>query len=108
MHSDSLNQYKAGYLEKEKELFSFFLTKVIRIYQVIFSSRQGDVCNFTPSCSRYGYRAIKKHGLRGVLMTADRLERCNCFAWYGDYKVKRDSQGRYKLYDPVEKEESAK
>jgi hypothetical protein len=41
-------------------------------------------------------------------MTADRLERCNCFAWYGDYKVKRDSQGRYKLYDPVEKEESAK
>ena len=90
---------------EEQSLFSLLGTQLIRVYQVVFSSRQGDVCNFTPSCSNYASEAIKKHGLLGVLMTFDRLERCNYFAWqYKDkyYKVKRIPGRGYKLYDPVE------
>lgn len=90
---------------EEQSFFSLLTTKLIRVYQVVFSSRQGDVCNFTPSCSNYASEAIKKHGPLGVLMTFDRLERCNYFAWqYKDkyYKVKRIPGRGYKLYDPVD------
>ena len=92
-------------LSQEQSFFSLLGTKLIRVYQVVFSSRQGDVCNFTPSCSNYAYKAIKKHGPLGILMTFDRLERCNYFAWqYKDkyYKVKRIPGHGYKLYDPVD------
>ena len=90
--------------KEEQSFFSLISTKLIRVYQVVFSSRQGDVCNFTPSCSNYAYEAIRKHGPLGVLMTFDRLERCNYFAWqYKDkyYKVKWVPECGYKLYDPV-------
>ncbi len=90
---------------EEQSFFSLLGTKFIRIYQVVFSSRQGDVCNFTPSCSNYAYEAIRKHGPLGVLMTFDRLERCNYFAWqYKDkyYKVKWVPECGYKLYDPID------
>jgi len=92
-------------IKKDQSFFSLLGTKVIRVYQVFFSSRQGDVCNFTPSCSNYASEVIKKHGLLGVLMTFDRLERCNYFAWqYRDkyYKVKWVPERGYKLYDPVD------
>jgi len=36
------------------------------------------VCRFTPSCSDYSIEAVKRHGIRrGLLLTADRLARCN-------------------------------
>ena len=35
-------------------------------------------CKFTPSCSQYGYEAIKNHGIiRGVLKSVWRVLRCN-------------------------------
>ncbi|MDI6839987.1 MAG: membrane protein insertion efficiency factor YidD [bacterium] len=92
-------------VRKENSFFSLIATKLIRVYQLVFSNRQGEVCNFTPSCSNYAYEAIKKYGLRGVLMTMDRLERCNYFAWqYKDkyYEVKWDEGRGDRLYDPVE------
>jgi hypothetical protein len=53
-------------------------TGLIRLYQLFISPQDVPACNFTPSCSRFGMSAIKRYGLfRGVLMTADRLERCN-------------------------------
>jgi putative membrane protein insertion efficiency factor len=37
-------------------------------------------CRFHPSCSEYGYEAIDQHGLvKGTLLTAWRLLRCNPF-----------------------------
>lgn len=89
-------------------LFSLLATKLIRVYQVVFSGRQGDICNFTPTCSNYATEAIKNHGLFGVVMAFDRLERCNYFAWqYKDkyYEVKWVPECGYKLYDPVDREE---
>ena len=52
---------------------------VIRLYQFFRSDSQPDVCNFAHpiTCSRYGRRAVEKYGVWGVLMAADRLQRCN-------------------------------
>lgn len=98
--------WKTGIIgQPQIHLFSLIITKLIRIYQKVISPHQGDVCNFTPSCSNYAYEAIKRHGLRGVLMTFDRLERCNYFAWHYKgkyYKVKLTKERVYKLHDPVD------
>jgi putative membrane protein insertion efficiency factor len=74
----------------------------LHAYQKFISPGQGDVCNFSPSCSHFAKEAISEHGpLWGTLMAADRLMRCNPWAYthYGTYyrEIKN-----YKLYDPVE------
>ena len=49
------------------------------------------VCRFTPTCSQYTYEAIQEYGvLRGCLMGAWRILRCNPFSAGG--------------YDPVPKQ----
>jgi putative component of membrane protein insertase Oxa1/YidC/SpoIIIJ protein YidD len=53
----------------------------IDLHQKVLAPAQGDVCNFTPSCSRFGRQAINKYGIIwGSLMAADRLMRCNPWA----------------------------
>jgi putative component of membrane protein insertase Oxa1/YidC/SpoIIIJ protein YidD len=92
-------------LKEERQLAAFMANGLIKLYQLVFSDRQGEVCNFTPSCSNYAYQAIKKKGLFGVVMAFDRLERCNYAAWqYKDeyYSVKWVPERGYKLYDPVD------
>jgi putative component of membrane protein insertase Oxa1/YidC/SpoIIIJ protein YidD len=50
----------------------------IRFYQLVISSQDEPVCNFTLSCSHFGMEAIKYNGFFwGILLTADRLTRCN-------------------------------
>ncbi len=74
----------------------------IRLYQNRVSSTGGtDRCGFRPSCSAYGYTAIEEEGpLIGLLMTADRLTRCNLFKGPGpDYTLLPNG----KLYDPPSK-----
>jgi putative membrane protein insertion efficiency factor len=52
----------------------------IRLYQVTLSNMFPSTCRFEPSCSRYGYQAIYRHGLwRGGLMAIRRLSRCHPF-----------------------------
>ncbi len=65
-------------------------TGLIRLYQKFISSQDGPTCAFTPSCSRFGMACIKEYGvLRGVVLTADRLIRCN------------GSQSRHYHKDPI-------
>ena len=74
----------------------------IRLYQKRVSSIGGpDRCGFWPSCSVYGYTAIEEEGpVTGLLMTADRLTRCNLFKGPGpDYTLLPNG----KLYDPPSK-----
>ena len=53
-------------------------TGLIRIYQKFISSQDGPTCNFQPTCSRFGMACIQEYGMiRGLLLTADRLIRCN-------------------------------
>lgn len=47
-------------------------------YQSLLSGRNGSVCPFFPSCSRYAGIAIQEHGLGlGAILSADRLLRCH-------------------------------
>jgi len=50
----------------------------IRAYQAAVSRINPDRCGFRPSCSAFGAMAIEEYGAAtGILMTADRLMRCN-------------------------------
>ena len=53
-------------------------TGLIRLYQKFVSSQDGPTCNFQPTCSRFGMACIQEYGVvRGILLAADRLLRCN-------------------------------
>lgn len=63
-----------------------FVLKLIRIYQKTLSFDHGifrflfphGYCRFKPTCSEYGYQAIKKYGvIKGGLMAFWRILRCN-------------------------------
>lgn len=70
----------------------------IRFYQRVISPIGGNRCGFWPSCSAYGYQAIKEQGpVLGIIMIGDRQIRCNIWKESGpDYT--RLPNG--KLYDP--------
>ena len=74
----------------------------ITLHQKIISPSQGDVCNFSPSCSRFGKKAIEKHGpIWGSLMAADRLMRCNPWA-YQHFDTYYSGIKNQKIYDPIQ------
>jgi putative membrane protein insertion efficiency factor len=60
---------------------STLLLGLIRLYQLTLSRLMPPgTCRFYPTCSRYGYEAIRKHGaVRGSLLAAWRVLRCNPF-----------------------------
>ncbi len=50
----------------------------IALYQRTVSPFLGPRCRYYPSCSQYAMEAVLKHGvLRGVLLAARRIVRCN-------------------------------
>ena len=62
-------------------------TGLIRFYQKFISSQDGPTCGFHPTCSRFGMACIQKYGMvRGLLLTADRLIRCNGSQWQHYHK----------------------
>ena len=71
---------------------------LIRLYQKFISSQDGPACNFVPSCSRFGTACIHEYGmLRGLLLTSDRLLRCNGSVPRHYYK----DESTAKYLDPV-------
>ena len=57
-----------------------FMVGCIQLYKRFLSPLLPPSCRFTPSCSRYTVEAIQKHGaLRGTLLGAWRILRCNPF-----------------------------
>ncbi len=81
------------------------ILKSVKIYQGTVSKVQGDVCNFIPSCSHYGYEAIRRYDfIKGILMASDRIQRCHGFApiYVGrPYGIAEDSIRGVKAFDPV-------
>jgi hypothetical protein len=58
----------------------YVLMALIRLYQMTISRVLPPSCRFYPSCSHYGYDAIRKHGaIRGSWLTLKRLARCQPF-----------------------------
>lgn len=61
---------------------------LVRGYQLLISPYFPTACRYTPSCSTYTLKALKKHGLcKGGWLAAKRMLRCH--PWGG------------KGYDPV-------
>ena len=57
------------------------LLALSRLYQLTFSRLMPpNTCRFYPSCSRYGFDAIRKYGaMKGSLLAGWRVLRCNPF-----------------------------
>jgi len=54
---------------------------LIKLYQNTVSKVIPNVCRFQPTCSRYAFEAIKRHGFaRGSWLAAKRLGRCTPFS----------------------------
>ena len=95
--------------DQSNEKLSFFLDETsevkltalwtIRIYQNYISSQHDHrMCNFIPSCSRFGVDAIKNTGIgKGILLTSDRLQRCNNL---DNWKYVMDKSAN-KMIDPI-------
>ena len=66
-------------------------------YKRALSPLLGRHCAYTPTCSMYSYDAIEKYGaIVGILMTAERLLRCNPFAKGGFDPVRENYRGSVK------------
>jgi len=56
----------------------YILMGLIRLYQMTLSRLMPPSCRFTPSCSHYGYEAIRRYGaLKGGWMAVKRVGRCH-------------------------------
>jgi uncharacterized protein len=54
------------------------VTAPIRLYQRVISPGLPPRCKYHPSCSEYAVEAVRQYGiLRGVVLAAWRLLRCN-------------------------------
>lgn len=73
-----------------------------RLYQRMISPSQGDVCNFSPSCSHFAKMSIENYGIIwGSLMASDRLLRCNPWAYQSFDKHYLEIKD-HKFYDPID------
>ena len=73
---------------------------VIYIYQRFVTTQDVQECQFVPSCSQFAKRSFAlTNPVQALLMTSDRLQRCNPTAHFY-YKRYKDS---IHLSDPVEK-----
>lgn len=81
--------------------FKLLITGAITFYRSFISPTQAPRCGFFPSCSTFGLQAVREYGpLQGVMMTTDRLTRCNVLKGPGpDYYLLPNG----KLFDPVSK-----
>ncbi len=65
-------------IKRLKKLPAAVLITLIRMYQLMLSPINPTCCRYYPSCSNYAIDAIRVHGpLRGVLLGAWRIMRCN-------------------------------
>lgn len=57
-------------------MMRWFTLAMIRLYQRTWTAYTPN-CWQTPSCSQYGYEAVRNHGFKiGIIMTADRIKTC--------------------------------
>lgn len=98
LSKEQQHQNDIKYSQIEMGLFKSSGVVWIRLYQKMISSQDLPSCNFTPSCSQFGFTSIQQEGLfRGILLTADRLLRCNPFVVSGHYTLVKE-----KYLDPIE------
>jgi uncharacterized protein len=73
----------------------------IVVYQQVISPAIPRRCKYEPTCSRYAVEAIRQYGiLRGVVLAAWRLLRCNPWSHGGYDPV--EAQRVFRIGSPVE------
>jgi putative membrane protein insertion efficiency factor len=73
-----------------KRLLTAMLIAPIRAYQRWISPALGPRCRYYPTCSEYAVEAIRELGpIRGLILAAWRLLRCNPFT-HGGFDELRD------------------
>jgi putative membrane protein insertion efficiency factor len=79
MHDEPLAEFRPDF--RLTHLPQTLVLALIRAYQLTFSRLMPpNTCRFYPSCSRYGFEAVRKHGaIKGSLLAAWRVLRCNPF-----------------------------
>jgi putative component of membrane protein insertase Oxa1/YidC/SpoIIIJ protein YidD len=71
------------------------------VYQHSLSGHTGSDCPHYPSCSRYSLIAIDSYGpLLGLIMTAERLQRCHDEANDQGQYAWREVDGIRRIWDP--------
>jgi putative membrane protein insertion efficiency factor len=74
------HQHSVNHQEPETSVIRIVFLGAIDLYRQTISPTSGARCGFSPSCSAFGRQAVKEYGpIQGVMMTADRLTRCNFF-----------------------------
>lgn len=62
----------------ELDAFALVALSILQAYKSFISSDLGSQCRFSPTCSAFSAEIIKHKGLwLGILLTSDRLIRCN-------------------------------
>ncbi|MGB2601007.1 MAG: membrane protein insertion efficiency factor YidD [Candidatus Omnitrophota bacterium] len=70
------------------------LIATIKAYRKLTSPLNRRSCRFHPSCSEYAMEALERYGtVRGSLMSAWRILRCNPFSRGGFDPVVKERQG---------------
>lgn len=84
-----------------RRIRSFFvkvLTAPIKLYRYISPYKGFKCCKYIPTCSCYSIEAIEKHGpIRGSLLAAWRILRCNPFSKGGYDPVPKVNHRRIKI-----------
>ena len=81
--------------------FGLLLGGTLYLYQNILSKHISADCLYTPSCSEFSKQAIKEEGLlRGVILSIDRVNRCNRIAG-ADLNHYNPDQNTGRFPDPV-------
>tara|TARA_B100000941_G_scaffold270247_1_gene228066 strand:- start:565 stop:789 length:225 start_codon:yes stop_codon:yes gene_type:complete len=57
---------------------------VFKGYQLLISPLFPPSCRFQPTCSQYGIKALKKHGvIKGLFLTIKRISKCHPYGGKG-------------------------
>lgn len=74
---------------------------IFRGYQLGISRYTPPSCRYYPTCSEYGVRAVRTHGaIKGLILTAWRILRCNPFSRGGVDHV--PPKGRWRNPKPAQ------
>ena len=83
INTTNQQQHQSGSIDLAR-LPRHALMLIIRVYQSTIGPALPQACRFEPTCSRYAYTAIERHGVFGGLWLAmRRLARCQPFGGSG-------------------------
>ncbi len=67
-----------------KKIINIVLIGLVKFYQYSISPLLPPTCRYTPTCSAYSIKALKKHGpFKGLFLSIKRIVSCNPWGGHG-------------------------